>query len=143
VRSKIHVAFTVGVILKGLNGLAELIGGVLLLVFSATAVQQFVVDVTPWSIPHLSQHDKIFAAIYMLSHGVIKAVLVYALLKEKLWAFPSAMVVFSLFGVYQMIRYFHHPSVWLIVLTLLDVFVILLTWAEWRRVTYYIAARAT
>ena len=36
-----------------------------------------------------------------------------------------------------MIHYFKEPSVWLLVLTVLHVFVILLTWAEWRRVKYY------
>lgn len=122
-RSKVHVAFEVGVILKGLNGLFELIGGVVMLVSPPAAVAH-----------HLSRHDQVFAAIYMLSHGVIKAVLVYALLKEKLWAFPWAIAIFAAFGVYQMIRYVKEPSVWLIVLTVLDVFVIVLTWAEWRRV---------
>jgi uncharacterized membrane protein len=33
-----------------------------------------------------------------------------------------------------MYRYVVHPSGWLIALTVLDVFVILLTWAEWQRV---------
>ena len=133
-RSKVHVAFEVGVILKGLNGLVELIGGVLLLVFPANAIQQFVVHLTHWNVQHLSEHDKTFGAIYMLSHGVIKAVLVYALLKEKVWAFPWAIAIFTAFGVYQIIRYLKEPSVWLIVLTILDAFVILLTWAEWQRV---------
>src|SRR5712691_9235934 len=77
-RSKIHVAFEIGVILKGLNGLLELIGGVLLL------------------------------------HGVIKAVLVYALIKDELWAFPWAIGVFGAFGIYQMYRYIVDPSGWLI-----------------------------
>ena len=140
-RSKVHVAFEVGVILKGLNGLVELVGGVLLLVFPVNAVEQFLVNLTNGNIQHLSQHDKMFGAIYMLSHGIIKAVLVYALLKEKLWAFPWAIAVFTAFGVYQMIHYFKEPSVWLIVLTVLDVFVILLTWAEWRRVKHHQSAK--
>ena len=82
---------------------------------------------------HLSVGGQQFAAVYLLSHGVIKAVLVYALLKDKLWAFPWAIGVFAAFGVYQMYRYFIQPSGWLIALTVLDVMVILLTWTEWRR----------
>jgi uncharacterized membrane protein len=130
-RSKIHVAFEIGVTLKGLNGLLELIGGILLLVFPPTAIQRFVVGLTQHEI---SRDDRAFAAIFLLSHGVIKAVLVYALIKEKLWAFPWAIGVFTAFGIYQMYRYVVHPSGWLIALTVLDVFVILLTLAEWRRV---------
>jgi uncharacterized membrane protein len=149
-RSKVHVAFEIGVILKGLNGLLELISGTLLLLFRPSAIQRFVVSLTQNELSrdpndfiathlraaadHLSVGGKAFAAIFLLSHGVIKVVLVYALIKDKLWAFPWAIGIFSAFGVYQMYRYFVHPSGWLIALTVLDVIVILLTSAEWRRV---------
>ena len=148
--SKLHVAFRIGVILKGLNGLLELISGILLLVLPPSAIQRFVVGLTHNELSrdpndfiathlraaaeHLSVGGKTFAAIYLLSHGVIKGVLVYALLRDELWAFPSAIAVFTGFGVYQMYRYVVQPSGWLIALTVLDVIVILLTWAEWRRV---------
>ena len=151
-RSKLHVAFEIGVILKGLNGLLELISGILLLVFPPSAIQRFVVGLTHNELSrdpndfiathlraaaeHLSVGGQQFAAIYLLSHGVIKAVLVYALLKDKLWAFPWAIGVFAAFGVYQMYRYFIQPSGWLIALTVLDVIVIALTLAEWHRVKY-------
>ena len=67
-------------------------------------------------------------------HGLIKAVLVYALIKDKLWAFPWAIGVFTAFAIYQIYRYFVQPSGWLIALTVLDAFVIALTWLEWQRV---------
>jgi uncharacterized membrane protein len=148
-RSKLHVAFEVGVILKGLNGLLELIGGVLLLWFPPSAIQTLVVRLTQNELsedPHdfiathlraaahsLSASTELFAALYLLSHGVIKALLVYALLRGKLWAYPTAIAVFAAFGVYQMYRYFIHPSGWLIALTVLDAVVIFLTWVEWQR----------
>jgi uncharacterized membrane protein len=151
-RFRLHVAFEIGVILKGLNGFLELIGGILLLVVPPSAIQRFVVGLTHNELSRdpndfiathlraaaeqLSVGGKLFAAIYLLSHGVIKAVLVYALLKDKLWAFPWAIGVFAAFGVYQMYRYFIQPSGWLIALTVLDVVVILLTWAEWQRVRH-------
>ncbi len=121
----IHLVFQIGVILKGLNGLLELIGGVLLLfgLSHNTALAR-----------HLPPHDERFAAIFLLSHGVIKGLLVYGLLREKLWVFPWAIGVFAGFGVYQIYRYFVEPSGWLIDLTVLDVGVILLTWAEWERI---------
>ena len=149
-RSKLHIAFEIGVILKGLNGLLELVGGVLLLVFPPNAIQKLIVGLTQNELsedPHdfiathlrqaahaLSASDQLFAALYLLSHGIIKAVLVYALVRDKLWAFPWAIGVFATFGVYQIYRYFVQPSGWLIALTVLDVVVILLTWFEWRRV---------
>jgi len=149
-RSKLHVAFEVGIILKGLNGLLELVGGALLLAFPPSAIEKFIVGLTNNELSKdpndviathlrqaahsLSANDQLFAAIYLLSHGVIKALLVYALLRGKLWAYPWAIGVFAAFGVYQMYRYFITPSGWLIALTVLDVIVILLSWFEWRRV---------
>ena len=149
-KSKLHVAFEVGVILKGFNGLLELVGGVLLLAFPSSAIEKFIVGLTSNELskdPHdviathlrqaahsLSANDQLFAAIYLLSHGVVKALLVYALLRGKLWAYPWAIGVFTAFGVYQIYRYFITTSGWLIVLTVLDVIVILLTSFEWRRV---------
>ena len=149
-RSKLHVAFEVGVILKGLNGLLELVGGALLLAFPPSAIEKFIVGLTNnelskdpndviathlrQAVHSLSANDQLFAAIYLLSHGVIKALLVYALLRGKLWAYPWAIGVFAAFGVYQIYRYFISQSGWLIALTVLDAIVILLTWFEWRRV---------
>ena len=149
-KSKIHVAFEIGVILKGVNGLLEFIGGFILLWVPPGAIQRYVARVTENEIiadPHdfiathlraavapLSSNAQLFAAIYLLSHGVIKGLLVYGLLRDQMWAFPTAIVVFTGFGVYQMYRYAIAPSGLLIVLTVLDIAVILLTLAEWRRV---------
>ncbi|HEY3221054.1 MAG TPA: DUF2127 domain-containing protein [Gemmatimonadales bacterium] len=134
-RSRLHQAFQVGVILKGLNGLLELVGGTLLLLFRPSAIQHFIVELTHNELTKdFSVQGELFAAIYLLSHGVIKMMLVYALIRGKLWAFPWAIGVFATFGVYQVYRYFVAPSGWLIALTVLDVTVILLAWAEWRRV---------
>ena len=149
-RSKLHVAFEVGVILKGINGLLELVGGVLLLVFPPNTLQALIVRLTQNELSEdshdfiathlrqaahsLSASGELFVAIYLLSHGIIKVALVYGLVRDKLWAFPWAIGVFAAFGVYQIYRYFFQPSGWLIALTVLDVVVILLTLAEWRRV---------
>src|SRR5213075_2488894 len=135
-RSKIHIAFEIGIILKGLNGLVELVGGTLMLVFSPSTIRNFIINLShrPEFAAKISSHDERFAAIYLLSHGIVKGVLVYGLLKEQMWAFPWAIAVFTGFGVYQVVHYFQQPSIWMIVLTVLDVFVILLTRFEWQRV---------
>ena len=149
-RSKLHIAFEVGVFLKGLNGLLELAGGILLLIFPPNALRHFVVNLTHNELskdPHdfialhlrhaaaaLSTNAELFAAIYLLSHGIIKVVLVWALLRDKQWAFPWAIGIFAAFGLYQTYRYILEPSGWLLALTVLDVIVMFLTWAEWRRV---------
>ena len=142
-RSKIHLAFEIGIILKGLNGLVELVGGTLMLVFSPSTIRNFIINLShrPEFAAKLSSHDERFAAIYLLSHGIVKGVLVYGLLKEQMWAFPWAIAIFAAFGVYQVVHYFIQPSIWMIILTVLDVFVILLTIAEWRRLKHEKKAR--
>lgn len=139
-----------GVILKGLNGLLELIGGILLLWFPPSAIQSVVVRLTQMELSEdrrdyvathlraaataLSANAELFAALYLLAHGVIKIALVYALLRGKPWAYPWAIAIFAAFAVYQMYRYLITPSGWLIGLTVLDGIVILLTTVEWRGV---------
>ena len=51
-----------------------------------------------------------------------------------LWAYPLVVVVLSGFVVYQAHRYLLQPGVGLVLLTLLDLAVIVLTLIEYRRV---------
>jgi uncharacterized membrane protein len=139
----------VGILLKGLDGVLEILGGILLLLLSPEQITQAVVLLTEHELSrdpndfianHLlsaaqgfSGEAKTFAVLFLLSHGVLKVGLVWALLKSQLWAYPTAIAVFALFGVYQIYRYLLTPSALLVVLTVLDGFVIGLTWAEYRR----------
>jgi uncharacterized membrane protein len=65
--------------------------------------------------------------------GAVKAGLVSALLLKKWWAYPLTVVAFSLFLVYQVYRYLHTHSAWLLVLSMLDLFLIVVTWLEYNR----------
>ena len=56
---------------------------------------------------------------------------ILSLWRRKLWSYPSAIVFFILFIIYQMYRYTHHHSAWLILLSILDVIVVMLTWLEY------------
>ena len=42
-----------------------------------------------------------FGAFYLLSHGLVKIVLVVALLKNKLWAYPWMVAFLGAFIIYQ------------------------------------------
>ena len=74
-----------------------------------------------------------FAAAYLLWHGVVKVGLVAALLCKRFWAYPAAMVAFTLFLAYQLYRYAHTHAPELLVLSVVDVFVIIITWLEYKR----------
>ena len=74
-----------------------------------------------------------FAATYLLWHGIVKIGLVAALLLRRRWAYPWAIVAFTLFLVYQLYRYSHTHAPELLVLSGVDVLVIGLTWLEYKR----------
>ena len=82
-----------------------------------------------------------FAAIYLLAHGIIKIVLVAALLRNKLWAYPWMIAVLLAFIAYQLYRVALQPAAWLIALTIFDAAVAWLTWREWRKQTGHTSSR--
>jgi uncharacterized membrane protein len=141
--------FQIGIIAKGLNGLAELVSGLMLLFQTPTGIRHLAVVLTQGElsedpndlVAHYLLHTAngltgsavFFAAIYLLLHGVVKVVLVVALLLNKLWAYPCMIVVLLIFIGYQMYRISLHPSVGLIALTMFDSAIVALTWREYRR----------
>lgn len=64
--------------------------------------------------------------------GLVKVVLVVALLMNKLWAYPWLIVVLLLFIGYQVYRIVLDPTPGLIALTVFDAVIVALTWREYR-----------
>jgi uncharacterized membrane protein len=142
--------FKVSVILKGIHSIIEIIGGFLALFITQNFIIQTVLKITHDEIGedskdflanyliHASQNfsisSKYFVSFYLLSHGIIKGILVIALLKKKLWAYPVSIFVFGAFMVYQMIRYTQTHSIWLIVFTIFDAIVLWLIWQEYKKI---------
>ncbi|MEO7430241.1 MAG: DUF2127 domain-containing protein [Acidimicrobiales bacterium] len=139
--------FDVGIVLKGLNGLVEVIGGVLLLTLSAGSLNHLAVRLTRAELSqdpddyiahHLLRlttdlhHTQTFGAFYLLSHGIVKIVLVVALLRQQRWAYPWMLAFLGAFVVYQLYRMTYAPSAGLLALTVFDLFVMWLTWREYQ-----------
>ena len=72
-----------------------------------------------------------FAALYLLIHGVINALIVVALWREKLWAYPISFAALGAFIVYQLYLLTFGYSLWLIRFTILDIIIIFLVWHEY------------
>ncbi len=141
---QIREIFRFSVFLKAANAILETIGGGLLLSGSligwvrGLVEQQIAQDPGDFAssflqhiLPYLSSHAQFFAAWYLLSHGVIKLFLAIGLLRNQLWAYPSAIAVFVFFVVYQVYRYTYTHSPLLLLITFFDVLVIGLTWHEY------------
>jgi uncharacterized membrane protein len=67
-----------------------------------------------------------------VDHGIVKTYLIVGLLRDRLWYYPGAIIVFILFVAYQVFRFQITHSVWLLAITVLDIVVIGLTWHEYR-----------
>lgn len=144
-----HRAFDIGIVLKGLDGLLECMGGVALLLTAPRAI----LDVVGWltreeliedpgdfvanHLVHLAQQLSLgtqhFAGAYLLGHGVIKLGLVIGLLRGARWSYPVAVAFLTAFIGYQSYRLMYAPSFALSLLTALDIAVVILIVREWSR----------
>ena len=148
--------FDVSITLKGLDGVLEVIGGLLLLFLTPHRLNAIVVfltqhelsqDPTDFLATHLLSYAQrytastaLFLAVYLLSHGIIKIIIVVALLQQRLWSYPLAIVFLSLFIVYQIYRLALHMSLGLLALMLFDIFIVGLTVLEYRKHRARVAA---
>jgi len=145
----LDTTFKIGLVLKGLDGILEVIGGILLLFLSPSAIQHLVRALTAHELSedphdliaryllhttaHLHHGTTLFGAIYLLSHGIAKIVLVVLVLRDKLWAYPWLIGLLLAFIAYQLYRITAvHFSVGLTLLTVFDAFLVWLTWREYR-----------
>lgn len=143
-----ELLFRIGVSLKGLDGVFEIAGGVALFVVSPVWILRAVALLTQGELiedprdlvanfllntaERLSLGSEHFAAAYLLAHGIAKIGLVAALLKEKRWAYPVAMIVFAGFIAYQCYRFTLTGALGLLAVSLFDLVVIGLIWLEYR-----------
>jgi uncharacterized membrane protein len=139
--------FEVVLVLKGLDGLLEIAGGVAFLLVPEVTLNRWLDAVTRHELsedPHdfLLGHllpvaermigaSAVFAGLYLLSHGLVKVVLVGAVFADRLWAYPWMMGFLAVFIVYQAYRFVLLPSVGMAALTVFDAFVLWLTWREY------------
>lgn len=141
--------FKIGLVLKGLDGILEVAGGVLLLILNPSSLEHIVRSLTAEELSedphdlianyllhttsHLGSGVTLFDAIYLLSHGIAKIVLVALVLRNKLWAYPWLIALLLAFIGYQIYRIaWVHFSIGLTALTVFDAALTWLTWREYR-----------
>jgi uncharacterized membrane protein len=143
--------FYIGIWIKCLDGSVEAAAGIILLTIGPNFINSIVFNYVqdelseePHSLianfflkhGHISNEAAAFAAILLIARGVIKLFVVLSIFRKKLWAYPTAIIVFSLFVLYQMFYYFQSYSLFLLGLSILDLIIIALTIHE-----YYVLLR--
>lgn len=146
---KLHQTFILALSLKALNALSELLGAVLIWMSSPSAIQAFAKKFAGGELTEdpadklmrfilnaskqVTDYDLHYTSIFLFSHGAIKLVLIYFLFKRVRIAYPIAIVVFSLFVVYQAAHFIATGSYVDVILILFDIVVVVLTTLEYRR----------
>ncbi len=144
-----HVGFEVAILLKGIHAGLEVIGGVLLWFIKPATLDTWIQVLTQNELAEdpqdyianllvgLGQRYTVdaqqFGVFYLLSHGLVKVVLVLLLWRRKLWAYPVAVAVLGVFIAYQVFRWTSTHSTFLIGLSVLDALLIALTLIEYAR----------
>lgn len=144
-----HRLFRIGVVLKGIDGLLELLGGFGLLATTPAALRSIVGWLTRGELQedptdfvanhlvhffrHLSINTEQFASVYLLTYGAVKLGLVAGLLRNKLWAYPAALILLGLFLCYQVLRFIADRSPGLGLVSVADLAILVLIWCEYRR----------
>jgi uncharacterized membrane protein len=143
-------AFRLGLYTKGAHGLLETIGGILLLIVRPEQINHWAERLTHGELSQdpndlianrilKSTHELtgatiIFAALYLLAHGITKLVLVIEVFRDHLWAYIALIVVTALFAIYQIYRItLVRFSIVLILLTIIDLVIIYLTAVEYKK----------
>ncbi|HAG58340.1 MAG TPA: hypothetical protein DCL83_03005 [Arthrobacter bacterium] len=147
-RTLLDKTFKVSLVLKGLDGVLELVGGILLLLVSPAEMGSVVRYVTQHELsedPHdliatalvhlagtMTTSATLFSAIYLLLHGLVKVVLVWAVLRDKLWAYPWMIAFLLVFIAYQGYELLVAFTWGMVLLTAFDIFIVWLTLHEYR-----------
>jgi uncharacterized membrane protein len=134
---RIERLFKAALLIKGVDGAAELIAAVALMLVPGTTLHSLVADVLARDLlgsadGGLARHfvtvtdqfavgNRTFAVVYLGLHGVVKLALVVALLLKWLPAYPVAIAVLGAFVVYELYRATRTGSILLPVLAVVDI----------------------
>jgi len=154
-----HRLFRVSIFIKGIDGILEFIGSLILFFVSSSLITNFVETIFQHELTqdptdlianylintslNISLSTQLFAAIYLFIHGVTKIGIVLSLWYNKLRSYPLAGFILFLFVVYQIFRLIKTPSLILLFLTIIDIIILLLLGFEYKRLKSLQKNRAT
>lgn len=146
---RLHQAFELSLLAKGLFALSELLSGLavwliptglVLRITQALTRQELAEDPTDrlahWLLHQAAQFSmgaQHFWALYLIIHATVKLALVFGLVRRWLWAYPASIVVLFIFIAYQIDRFAVSHDPVMLGLSLFDLVVIWLIRHEWRQ----------
>ena len=145
----LYRVFRISLVIKGIDGALELIGGTLFLFVKPDTIgtvvgfltrrelaedpKDFLANLLVHAAKQLSVSTEIIAGIYLLAHGVIKVGLVIGLWKDVRWIYPIALVFLGVFILLELGRLFEIFSIGIFVALLFDLFILTMVWFEFQK----------
>jgi len=148
--SIVNTSFYIGLIIKGFDALAELVGGCLLLsvnhdwvlqVIRLIAAPELGEDPTDIIMNYIIKFGDTFSltsqhavAVYLLIHGVMKIIIIGLLWTKQLRAYIPAAFAFVVFIVYETYSWIQTPSIILALFISIDIVMTFIIILEYRRI---------
>lgn len=143
----VYHTFNLTIVLKAINGILEVAGGSMLLF--GRPIERLLMNLVQYELAeqpadfiskflfnfftNLTLSTRHFISAYLIFHGLVNLFLVITLWRRHLWAFPVAITLFSIFVTYQFYRLYFHYSLDLLLVSIFDVLIIILTFLEYKR----------
>lgn len=145
---RLRLYFDISIIGKGIVSAAEIVAGVVAFFIPVSTIADLVGgwargelgedpgDFIATQLDHLAHQlaftSSTFIALYLLSRGLVKFVLIIAMLRNQLWAYPWSLAVIGAFVLYQIYQIVTAYSVAIVLLTLFDFVVMYFIWREYQ-----------
>jgi uncharacterized membrane protein len=143
--------FEYGILIKGIDGLIELLTAISLIFISPIRIQGWVVLATHRQLAHdpddfianflihashqFTNSARLFFIVYLSVHAAIKLISVIGILRNKMWAYPFSLITLGALTLYQIYDIiFGAGSILVILLTIFDVLILALIWREYQKV---------
>jgi uncharacterized membrane protein len=139
------VLFRIGLIVKGVDSLFEVAGGILLMM--PTRLARYITVIAEHEVyrhhealagrldniaDSVEMHASMGEAVYLLLHGLAKVILIAAVFKGKRWGYTGLIGVLSFFALVELTRAITAHEVFTALFAALDVFVVVLISKEYR-----------
>jgi uncharacterized membrane protein len=143
--------FEYGILIKGIDGSIEAFTAIALIFLSPHRLQGLVVFATHRELAHdpgdfisnflihmshnFTNSARLFLIVYLAIHAAIKIVSVIGLLRNKMWAYPFALISLGALTLYQIYDIIFGAGSFIVIgFTVVDVVILVLIWREYQKV---------
>lgn len=134
-----HKAFFATVVVNGCIAIADILAGLFFvfktqittyLYFSTWPILKMLQPV----VMTISNQDQMMGIVYFFSHGIVKMILVWGLLTNRMWAYPFAVILLTGFSLYQIYDIVIHFSFFTLLLLIVNIITILFISREYKQI---------